>query len=150
MFGKKLKTPPVIEDLATAYNDAAIESAFKLTKNMFDNSEQTIPILENILENLFVELHEVNLKKRIGLGPNEHDREQWANLWGFYLGETLRKMYGGKWLYGHEEAPHIPCLEFENGVAVFPTAKIFKRLENGKPDNIVEYCNLIKQEMQAT
>ena len=130
--------------LVEPYLAAAREAALKLKDALFDLSPATIPVLEQILDDIYNEIHARTLRRRIGLGPSEVDIEQWATVWGIYLGEVLRTELGGKWIIGHEEAPTLLAVEFPDGTTTFPTAKVFKRLSDGAAESVVEYYELVK------
>src|SRR5205085_2299592 len=123
-------------DLVPAYLDAAREAALKLRGALFDGTAATVPMLEEILSGIYDELHRKSLRRRLGLGPGEVDIEQWANVWGIYLGEVLRLQLGGTWIIGHEEAPHLLAVELADGTVLFPTARVFRRLSDGAEESV--------------
>jgi hypothetical protein len=134
-------------ELIEPYLAAAREAALKLKDALFDLTPATIPVLEQILEDIYQEIHARTLRRRIGLGPSEVAIEQWATVWGIYLGEVLRLELGGTWITGHEEAPTLLAVEFPDGTTTFPTAKVFKRLSDGASESIIEYYALVKREV---
>lgn len=138
--------PESTEDLVRAYDEAACDAAWNWRKVKFDHSPDTIGLLEEMLEELHLELNRKTFKRRLGLGPSETDVTQWANLWGIYLGETLRTQLGGKWIIGHEEAPNLLAVELPDGTITFPTAKVFRRLSDGASENVVEYFENVVRE----
>jgi hypothetical protein len=143
------KAPQSPLDLIEPYLAAAREAALKLKDALFDLSPATVPTLEQILEDIYQELHARSFRKRLGLGPSEVDVEQWATVWGIYLGEVLRTELGGTWITGHEEAPTLLAVEFPDGTVTFPTAKVFKRLSDGVAESVVEYYELVKREVSG-
>lgn len=136
--GKKAPNE-TLEETVAAYDSAARDAAWRWSQHVFDHSAASIELLEGILEEIHRHLHEPSFKRRIGLGPSESDIEQWANLWGIYLGESLRTQLGGHWIMGHEEAPNLLALEFDDGTIAFPTARVFRRLTDGASENVVAY-----------
>jgi len=140
---RKQKRPETIELLVEQYIAAARDAALKWRSALFDNSPVTILVLEEMLEELYGELHKKSLKRSLGLGPNEVDIAQWANLWGIYLGETLRQQLGGKWITGHEEAPNLLAVELPDGTVIFPTARVFRRLSDGASQSVASYYDMI-------
>ncbi|MBC8145724.1 MAG: hypothetical protein H7X80_09060 [bacterium] len=122
------------------YVSAARDAAFHWGQYVLDHSAASIDNLETILGEIHEQLHQASFRKRIGLGPSETDIEQWANLWGIYLGESMRVELGGTWIMGHEEAPNLLAVAFDDGVTIaFPTARVFRRLTDGKSENVAEY-----------
>jgi hypothetical protein len=141
--------PESTEDLVRAYDEAACDAAWKWRKEKFDHSPETVELLEQMLDELHGELNRKTFKRRIGLGPSETDTTQWANLWGIYLGETLRARLGGTWILGHEEAPNLLAVEFPDGTVTFPTAKVYRRLSDGASENVVEYFKKVLREVEG-
>ena len=134
-------------ELIEPYLAAAREAALKLKDALFDLTPATIPVLEAILEDIYQEIHARTLRRRLGLGPSEVAIEQWATVWGIYLGEVLRLELAGTWITGHEEAPTLLAVEFPDGTTTFPTAKVFKRLSDGASESILEYYELVRREV---
>ena len=133
-----------------AYDDAALEAAWRWRAEKFDHSPETVVMLEQMMEELHGELNRTSFKRRMGLGPNETDTMHWANLWGIYLGETLRREIGGRWITGHEEAPNLLAVEFDDGTVIFPTARVFRRLTDGAAENVADYYNAVREIVAAS
>lgn len=145
---KKPKRPETLEMLVEQYLAAARDAAVRWRAVAFDYSPGTIDLLEEMLEELYQELNKKTVKKRFGLGKNDVDVAQWANLWGIYLGETLRRELGGTWITGHEEAPSLLAVEFFDGTVIFPTARVFRRLSDGVAENVLEYYRTVLREVE--
>lgn len=143
------KAPPeeTLEETVAAYDTAARDAAWRWGEFVFDHSESTLESLETILDEIHRHLNEPSLRRRIGLGPSETDVEQWANLWGVYLGETLRHSLGGEWIMGHEEAPNLLALAIDDETVAFPTARVFRRLTDGASESVVEYYRTVVESM---
>lgn len=60
------------------------------------------------------------------------DKQALAQPIGSYFGETLRRVYGGKWV----DSDGQPAIEIEPGLVVFPFNKVRKQLKNGSEDSI--------------
>ena len=133
-------TPPEsIDEQVRAYDEAARDAAWKWRHEPFDHTERSIELLEEMLAELHDDIQRPTFKRRLGLGPGEVEMEAWANLWGIYLGETLRARLGGRWISGHEEAPHLLALELPDGTVAFPTARVFRRLCDGAAESVLDY-----------
>lgn len=146
---KKPTGPVPIETLVEQYDSAARDAAWRWQGRDFDHSPETIPLLEEMLGQLHDELHQKSFKQRLGLGNNESDIAQWANLWGIYLGEALRVQRGGKWITGHSEGPNLLAVEFPDGTVIFPTARVFRRLSDGAAENVEEYYQMVMREVES-
>jgi len=60
---------------------------------------------------------------------------------GAYVGEVLRRKYGGKWI-GNDNDPNAEInleLRLKGGVGIWPIQKVIKRLKNGSEDNLYFY-----------
>jgi hypothetical protein len=143
---KKSDRPESTELLIEQYLSAAREAALRWRSVLFDLSPSTIPVLEEMLGELYEELNRKSLRRRIGLGPSDVDIAQWANLWGIYLGEAIRLLTGGKWITGHEEAPTLLAVELPDGTVIFPTARVFRRLAEGAEHSVAGYFEMVLRE----
>jgi len=146
---RKPKRPETLEMLVEQYLVAARDAAVRWRSVPFDYMPATIDLLEEMLEELHQELNRKSVRRRFGLGASEVDVTQWANLWGIYLGETLRRQFGGTWITGHEEAPTLLAVEFPDGTVTFPTARVFRRLSDGAAENVVEYYQTVQREVES-
>ena len=135
----KKPRPETLEELVEQYLKAAQDAAWQWRSVQFNYSPDTINVLEEMLEELHQEWNSKTLKKKIGLGLNESDVAQWANLWGMYLGETLRREFDGKWIDKHKEAPSLVAVEFPDSSVIFPTARVFRRIMDGEVENVATY-----------
>jgi hypothetical protein len=140
---RKAPAPTTIDETVEAYDRAARDAAWRWGEHVFDHGAESVDVLERILEEIHQHLNEPSFRRRIGLGPSESDVEGWANLWGIYLGETLRRKLGGEWITGHEEAPNLLAVAFPDGTIAFPTARVFRRLTDGAAENVREYYDAI-------
>jgi hypothetical protein len=145
----KKPAPESLEELVKEYDRAARDAAWQWKQAPFDHSRESIQTLDEMLGELHEHLHQPSLKRKFGLGSSEVDVEQWANVWGIYLGESLRKELEGKWITGHEEAPNLLAVEFPDGTVAFPTAKVFKRLSDGAAEDIVAYYDAVIEEVRS-
>lgn len=108
------------------------KQGFKIKLDFSDNS---IKDLEKILE-VFYNGFTPERK------PTEDELQNAAVIWGAYLGETLRRNYGGEWAVENE----ISVLNI-SGFKIFPSSKVYKRLTNGPEDNVAFYYDTFKAEL---
>jgi len=66
---------------------------------------------------------------------------------GSYLGETLIRKFGGKWV-GNDPQFNIPAVEI-NSIRFFPHAKVYKRFENGKSDSLTSFYKVISRKIRT-
>ncbi|MBQ5332437.1 MAG: hypothetical protein J6K92_04165 [Oscillospiraceae bacterium] len=57
-----------------------------------------------------------------------------------YIGETVIRLYGGKWSGSDEINMSV---ELNNGTIIFPTQKVMKRYQNGSEDSIYAYVYVL-------
>lgn len=100
----------------------------------FDYKRESVEELEDVLNN-----YELATKK-----VHTSDEELWefSLIFGAYLGEVLLltglKKAGFRW----EEIDGIPILKKDDKTSVSPVSKVFKRLKNGKEDDIKPFFDI--------
>lgn len=57
-----------------------------------------------------------------------------------YVGETVIRLYGGKWSGSDEINMSV---ELNNGTIIFPTQRVMKRYQNGSEDSIYAYVYVL-------
>lgn len=62
--------------------------------------------------------------------PSPDDIEDFAMLFGSYLGETYRRNHGGQWGLSNG----MPALAIGSGYTSYPWSRVFKRLTNGEEE----------------
>ncbi len=65
---------------------------------------------------------------------------------GSYLGETLIRNFGGRWV--EDKTFNTPAVEI-NSIKFFPHAKVHKRFENGKSDSLTSFYRFIKSKIKT-
>jgi hypothetical protein len=67
-----------------------------------------------------------------------------ALLWGAYLGEVIRRRWGGRWLMPADDVfAGLYCIELPGPFTFSPASKVFKRLTNGAEDSVWSYLSVI-------
>lgn len=74
-----------------------------------------------------------------GFKYNEKQRSQLVEILGAFLGESIRRNYGGSWEIINNEA----AVRFDEKNAVFPFNKTRKQFENGAEDSILSFYQII-------
>jgi len=64
--------------------------------------------------------------------PSQDDIEDFAMMFGSYLGETYRRNHGGQWGL----AGGIPALSIGSGYTSYPWSRAFKRLSQGEENEV--------------
>ena len=60
-----------------------------------------------------------------------------------YIGETVIRLYGGKWSGSDEVNMSV---ELKNGAVIFPTQRAMKRYSNGSEDSIYAYVYVLSEQ----
>ncbi len=65
---------------------------------------------------------------------------------GSYMGEVLRRAYGGDWQADDQDPQGEINIQivFANGGKVWPVQKVMKRLQNGPPESLLDYGLALK------
>ena len=64
---------------------------------------------------------------------------------GCYIGETVIRLYGGKW-HADDNDPQgeiNASVELESGTVIFPMQRVIKRYQNGSEDGIYAYVYVL-------
>ena len=98
------------------------------------------------VEQVLGQLHEVMKSAPANDRPTEKQTEAAAVAWGVYVGEVIRRHYGGKWAISEPDG----VLQLEIGSSrVFPVRKVQKRLVNGPGDAIPFYFTAMGSALAA-
>lgn len=65
--------------------------------------------------------------------------EQFAKMFGSYIGETYRKNHGGSWGMISHEGHSIPGVQSSNGNLFWPWARVENRMRDGPENNVWHY-----------
>jgi hypothetical protein len=113
-----------------------------------DYSEESIEIVERLLEELHNELPRSESGELLADESTTDTIDAICNMVGGYLGETIRRLHGGEWTINNlaAEQPMV-SLQVQN-ISLFPTAKVYKRLAYGAGDNIPFFYSALKNQLQ--
>ena len=64
-----------------------------------------------------------------------------------YIGETVIKLYGGKWITDDKDPMGEVniTVKLDNGIMLFPAQRVVKRYQNGNEDSIYAYVYVLSQ-----
>ena len=124
----------------TAYADEAVDFAAKAMDSELDFSIESLEMVEDILDILSNDIPKSRLMRLIGKGPDPGEIVDMSKIWGAYIGEVFRRTWGGTWTANTEILKNdwLYALSIRDN-QMFPPAKVFKRLKNGKEDDILLY-----------
>jgi hypothetical protein len=107
-------------------------------KVKLDFSEKSIKEVEKILAALYESITPENK-------PTDNQLQSAAMLWGSYIGEVIRRNYGGEW----QKTSAGIIFKIANA-ELYPLDKVYKRLTNGVEDNIEFYYETFKEQALKT
>lgn len=137
-----------ITDVMQAYAQDAVDVARERFQATLDFSESSLEKVEEILAHLHNSLPKGMLGKFFGHGPSQEQIWQMAKVWGAYIGEVIRRQWGGEWTTATAAHPGTVITLRVLGADIFPPAKAYKRLVNGAEDNIWHYYQVLKRDFE--
>jgi hypothetical protein len=76
--------------------------------------------------------------------------DEMSRVWGGYLGEVVRRRFGGEWTIEKYPAGDFLIVTLNvNGAKVFPAMKVHKRLTNGAADNLLMFYQNVRTRLEA-
>jgi hypothetical protein len=135
------KTHDSVESMVRAYSQAAVELAreFKAALDYTDNSVMEVEV---ILAQFAQDL--------AGGQPPADEMDEMCKLWGCYLGEVVRRRFGGEWGIETYPGKQFATLTLSvGGNKLFPSMKIHRRLTEGENDNIWTFYKMVKTKLEA-
>jgi hypothetical protein len=122
--------------MTAAYAEQAVAAARKFHSHL-DYSENSLMELETILARLADQM------------PVE-DVSETCKIWGSYLGEVVRRKFGGEWSIETYPGKQFATLTLNvNGNKLFPSIKVHRRLTEGDGDNVWAFYKMVKGRLEA-
>jgi len=127
-----------IGQMMRAYAEDAVRAARQQNVNL-DYSEQSLEHLERLLAELSSSLQ-----------PTEQRLDEMSRTWGGYLGEVVRRRFGGEWTIEKYPAGDFLIVTLNvNGAKLFPSMKIHKRLTEGASENLLLFYRTVRTRLEA-
>ncbi len=124
---------PSPNQIMAAYAVNAVNFAQTNFRISLDFSVKSIAQVEIIANGLYYMRPKGFIARLFRKQPSEHEVETVSKMLGSYIGEVYRQNKGGEWQINHEHQA-IGLLDGENWI--FPLAKVYKRITNGKQDDL--------------
>src|ERR1700746_3652173 len=122
--------------MALAYAGQAVTAAREFHANL-DYSEKSLRDLEAILA-------------RLAQAPAA-DLTETCKTWGSYLGEVVRRRFGGDWSIETYPGKQFATLTLNvGGNKLFPSMKIHRRLTSGEADNVWTFYKMVRAKLETT
>ena len=132
-----------------AYSLDAVDFAREHFGVHLDYSLESLRELDTILQRFHDDLPK-GLSKAFKRGPSEEQVAQHAKTWGGYLGEVIRRRWGGTWVLP-EEGPFAGAICLEVGdTLISPPSRTAKRMMNGPEDSVYDYASVLAAEFGST
>ena len=134
-----------------AYALDAVDLARERFQIELDFSEGSIEKVERILANYHNSLPKGVFGKLFGRGPSNDAIWQFAKIWGGYVGEVIRRRWGGEWALESAAFPGQQMITLKvRGQDIFPPSKAGKRMVNGPEDDIWLFYQVVKRDFERT
>lgn len=114
-----------------AQSQAAVKAAKLEWKESLDFSDDSLDAIERIMG----KLHARSQQTAPGGGFTDEQLTQASKVWGAYVGEVIRRQYGGQWLTAADGVLQLAL----SGTTAQPIVKVRNRIVNGPADNIRFY-----------
>ena len=125
--------------LIVAQSQQAIQAAKLKFDESLDFSSDSLDQVERIMSKLHKQATEAGPDK-----PTEQQLSELATLWGIYVGEVIRRYYGGQWSLING----VPDLTL-GGKNAAPIDKVRKRITGGPMDNLKYYFTSIMKVLSS-
>jgi hypothetical protein len=122
---------PELSDLAESLAVDALEIAKTDFDATLDWSEASLQTLESIL----ADLHDEFAEER----PDDETLTAYAERFGSYLGEVLRRHHGGEWGLVKLDGNEFPGLANQQFGLSWPWAQVHQRLTDGEKHDVAAY-----------
>jgi len=132
-----METHESVTAMAGAYAEQAVQKAREFNTQL-DYSENSLMEVEVILGGLARQALEGD-----AVGET-------CKMWGSYLGEVVRRRFGGEWSVETYPGKQFATLTLSiGGNKLFPTMKVHRRLTEGEDDNVWSFYKMIKARLEA-
>lgn len=140
---------PDISDMMKAYSLDAVDLAQKQFACALDYSVASVRDLERILKIQHAALPK-GWRRYFQKGPSEDTLRTFSKIWGGYLGEVIRREWGGEWQV-------LQAGPFQGAVGLVvkdqqlvPSARVYKRLTMGfENGDVWGYINMLRSSLGA-
>jgi hypothetical protein len=126
--------------MVTAYAQQAVSSAYEFNAQL-DYGENSLMEVENILARLSREMPASK--------PTDDEVSEICKIWGSYLGEVVRRRFGGEWSIETYPGKQFATLTLSvGGNKLFPSMKIHRRLTASEGENVWSFYRMVKAKLE--
>jgi hypothetical protein len=135
---------PTIAEMMEAYALDAVDLAQTKFQQKLDFSGNSIKVVEQILEEYHISFPRGIFQRLFKSSPSPEAIDQICKIFGAYVGEVIRRSFGGEWELDGEITPSRKIMSLRNGdKKIWPPAKVHKRIVNGSEDNVWHYYQFL-------
>jgi hypothetical protein len=136
-----MQTHDSVSDMVSSYAEQAVQTA-RASNAQLDYSENSLMEVETILAQL--------ARKMADGTAQSEDVGEVCKMWGSYLGEVVRRRFGGEWSIETYPGKQFATLTLSVGAnKLFPTMKIHRRLTQGEEDSVWSFYKMVKTRLEA-
>jgi hypothetical protein len=133
-----METHESVGAMAGAYAEKAVQKAREFNTRL-DYTENSLMEVEVILSQLAG-----------SSTASADDVGEMCKMWGSYLGEVVRRRFGGEWSVETYPGKQFATLTLSVGAnKLFPTMKIHRRLTQGEEDSVWSFYKMVKIKLEA-
>ena len=140
------------EDLSAMmldYAEQAVAAARALDIRL-DYSEESLQQVEAILGRLEEPVPGALRGAAANATPSNAETEDLCKVWGGYLGEVVRRRWGGEWILETYPGGNVLTVALSvPGGTVFPSMKIYRRLSQGAAENVWSFYCMMRDRFRA-
>jgi hypothetical protein len=127
--------------MANSYAEEAVQLGREFHVQL-DYSENSVMEVETILARLAGEMPTRN--------PSAEELSEMCKVWGSYLGEVVRRRFGGHWSIESYPGKQFATLTLTvSGNKLFPSMKVHRRLNEGESDNVWAFYRMVKEKLDS-
>lgn len=129
-----------LDSMIHSYAQQAVSLAHEFHARL-DFSENSVMEVETILARLSREMPQSK--------PSSDDVSEICKIWGSYLGEVVRRRFGGDWSIETYPGKQFATLTLTvNGNKLFPSMKVHRRLTEGETDSVWAFYKMVKTKLE--
>jgi hypothetical protein len=129
-------TELTVTDMMAAYAQDATEHAKATCGIALDYTPASVEHVEEVLGRLYEAIPRGLVARLFKKAPSADEIATVSKMYGGYIGECIRRTWGGEWEVDHPVAGPRSFPISSGGHQSFPLGWCFKRLRNGPEDNV--------------
>jgi hypothetical protein len=141
--------PQDLSEMMQSYAEQAVAAAREQQIEL-DYSEESLKQVENILGRRHDSTPGGTPGGAASATPSDADTEDLCKMWGGYLGEVVRRRWGGEWVLETYPGGNVLTVALSvPGGTVFPSMKIYRRLSQGAAEDVWSFYCMMRDRFRA-